>query len=105
MLKAFSGRFGFDALRPSQPPKLSVRNKVMRTSPKVCSMRQVIHGCLLYIGVGLLALFFLTDRVMRRFLKRESGTGLAPRFCLYVANLKQLTSAMGAVGGMRVLHL
>ena len=31
ILKAFSERFGFDALRTSQPPKLSVRNKATGT--------------------------------------------------------------------------
>ena len=43
---------------------------------------------MIYIGVGLSALLGSTNRAMREPLDRGPGTGLAPRFFVYVLKPK-----------------
>ena len=102
ILKAFSGRFGFDALRTSHPPKLSVRNKATETLLVGVDYTYILRkGSLvyIYINVGFSALLGLTDRVMRRPSKRGPGTGLAPRFLRVCKRTIIKNIAKGAGGG------
>jgi len=92
ILKAFSGRFGFDALRISQI-QTSGQEQSNGDAPWRCRLYmpcilRVGYCIYIYIGVGLSALLGWTTRAMREPSKRGPGTGLAPRFCVYVANLK-----------------
>ena len=93
ILKAFSGRFGFDALRISQV-HTSGQEQGNGNAPWRCRQYMSIASCMeqgiyIYIGVGLSALLGWTTRAMREPSKRGPGTELAPRFCVYVANMKQ----------------
>ena len=88
ILKAFSERFGFDGLRISQIQTVS-QNQSNGNAPRdviIVPISMVGYG--IYIGVGHSALLGLTNRAMREPLDRGPGTELAPRFCMYVANLK-----------------
>ena len=82
--KAFSERFGFDALRISQV-QTSGQNQSNGNAPLRCSILHIIIMCMFtYIGVGLSALLGTTTRAMREPSKRGPGTELAPRFsCVY----------------------
>ena len=81
ILKAFSERFGFDALRISQIQTSGQKPK-QRERPLRCNYCTHLDGGLwyIYIGVGLSALLGTTTRAMREPSKRGPGTELAPRF-------------------------
>ena len=85
-IKAFSGRFGFDALRISQirtdGQKQSNGNAPWRCRLYMFLALYLEHDIYIYISVGLSALLGLTIRAMREPSKRGPGTGLAPRFFL-----------------------
>ena len=73
LTKAFSGRFGFDALELSNF-KLIVKNKATRT-PHLVTIYFVIYSS----GVGFSALLVSTIRAMRRPQQVERASELAPR--------------------------
>lgn len=97
ILKAFSERFGFDALRISQIPNYQSKFKATGTLYKDGSICvQIIVHTITYIGVGLSALLGLTDRAMRELLKRGSGDRAGSAFFMCMATRQTMTSAVVA---------
>ena len=84
--KAFSERFGFDALRISQIQTICQKQSNGNAPWGVVIVSIAMMDYDIYIGVGLSALLGQTDRAMREPSKRGPSTELAPRF--FVCMLK-----------------
>ena len=80
ILKAFSGRFGFNVLE-SRKFKLSVKNKATRTPlSDVVNTNPLLVGLCIYIPWGFLCCSVLTDRAMRRPLHRGPSNRIGSTF-------------------------